>query len=85
MNDIDRVSLNVQFVYFCVLCFSVVILGFYESAVAAYQMLLPIFQESCDYRKQMQCHQDLVALTETLIDEVIRMVAGDLVLTLSLK
>lgn len=40
--------------------------GFYESGVSAYQMMLPIFQETGDYAKQRKCYQDLVDLTGTL-------------------
>lgn len=43
--------------------------GFYESCVAAYQVLLPIFQAANDYARLRKCYADLVELTGILLDE----------------
>lgn len=43
--------------------------GYYESCVSAYQMMLPIFQETNDYKRQRECYEDLVALTGQLLNE----------------
>jgi len=43
--------------------------GLLELAVAAYRMLLPIYQMSEDYKMQQQCHADLYTLTGQLNDE----------------
>lgn len=43
--------------------------GHLELAVAAYRMLLPIYQMSEDYRMQQICHGDLYTLTGQLNDE----------------
>eukprot|EP01127_Copromyxa_protea_P019111 TRINITY_DN6125_c0_g1_i1.p1 TRINITY_DN6125_c0_g1~~TRINITY_DN6125_c0_g1_i1.p1 ORF type:complete len:2110 (-),score=401.82 TRINITY_DN6125_c0_g1_i1:18-5717(-) len=42
--------------------------GYYESAVEAYRMMLPIYQETADYARQHVCYKDLVELTNTLMD-----------------
>jgi hypothetical protein len=44
--------------------------GYFESAAAAYRMLLPVYQEAEDYEKQKQCHFDLYSICRTLTDEV---------------
>jgi hypothetical protein len=44
--------------------------GHLELAVAAYRMLLPIYQMSEDYKMQQMCHADLYTLTGQLNDEI---------------
>jgi hypothetical protein len=43
--------------------------GYYESCVAAYRMLLPVYIDAEDYSKQKDCHLDLYNICQTLTDE----------------
>jgi hypothetical protein len=43
--------------------------GLYESCVAAYRMLLPIYMETENYKKQKEIYGDLLQLTSLLTDE----------------
>lgn len=43
--------------------------GLYESCVAAYRMLLPIYLETENYKRQKEIYADLLSLTSLLTDE----------------
>jgi len=43
--------------------------GYYETCVAAYRMLLPVYQEAEDYKQQLQCHKELFGICSILCDE----------------
>jgi len=43
--------------------------GYYETCVSAYRMLLPVYQEAEDYKKQLECHKELYSICQILVDE----------------